>query len=145
MSPKPRSAASAPRHPLAGPIATATAAVGGLIVVGLVDPAKSGVYLRCPLNALTGHWCPGCGVTRATHQMVTGHPLAALGSNLMWPLFAALLAGAWWSWCRTAQQHPLPRWPLRLSGRTWAVLVATLVAFTVLRNLPGDPFSALAP
>jgi Protein of unknown function (DUF2752) len=145
MSPMPRSAPRAARHALIGPVATAGAAIAGLVTIGLVDPAQGGTYLRCPLNALTGHWCPGCGMTRATHQFVTGHPLAALGSNLLWPLFAALLVGAWFSWYRTAQQRPLPRWPLQLSPRTWVVLGMALVVFTVLRNLPADPFSALAP
>ena len=29
------------------------------------DPAEGG-YPACPLYTLTGYWCPGCGLTRAT-------------------------------------------------------------------------------
>jgi Protein of unknown function (DUF2752) len=145
MTPIHRAATGASRHAVIAPVAAAIGALGGLITVGLVDPANGGRYLSCPFNALTGHWCPGCGMTRATHHLLTGHPIAALGSNLMFPVFAALLIGGWLAWFRTAHGRPVPAWPSRAPTWSWVAMVAAMVIFTVLRNLPIDPFAALAP
>ncbi len=56
------------------------------LAVGLAawDPARHGGPPLCPYRAITGHSCPGCGLTRAVaalvrgrwHEAVTLHPLA---------------------------------------------------------------------
>ncbi len=60
--------------------------VPGALAAGLAawDPARRGGPLLCPYRAVTGHSCPGCGLTRAVaalvrgrwHEAVTLHPLA---------------------------------------------------------------------
>jgi hypothetical protein len=145
MTAVPQGVPSVRRAALLGPIATAAAAVGGLVTVGLVDPAKGGAYLRCPLYSMTGIWCPGCGMTRAAHHLATGHPLAALGSNLLLPVFAALAFGAWFTWLQTARGRGLPAWPARAPRWSWAAIGVAMIVFTVLRNISVTPFDALAP
>lgn len=43
-----------------------------VIIVGvyiILDPATN-LFPRCPLRALTGYYCPGCGSQRAIHQLL---------------------------------------------------------------------------
>src|SRR5262245_59462168 len=54
-------------------------AVGGLaltscIYVAIVDPntQSSSFYPACTFKQLTGLDCPGCGLTRAMHSLMTG-------------------------------------------------------------------------
>jgi len=45
------------------------------------DPTQWAFLPGCPLHALTGLHCPGCGSTRALHQLAHGHLGAAFGLN----------------------------------------------------------------
>lgn len=41
----------------------------------------------CPIRKLTGHRCPGCGMTRACSLAAHGHPIRATRTNpLIWVL-----------------------------------------------------------
>jgi hypothetical protein len=110
-------------------VALALAALG-CVVVGLSGP-DGGVLPACPFRAMTGLDCPGCGMTRGLRALVHGHPLAALGHNV---LLAALVPLTVWGWLGWAA-FPVPRLP-RLSNRAWALVVGLLAAFAVVRNLP---------
>lgn len=136
-----------PRHRLAAvpPLATAAAGLGGLAVVFALDPASSRGYLRCPLHTMTGLWCPGCGVTRATHHLLHGDVGAALGSNVFLPVFAGLLVLGWLTWFRSTTGGRPPQLMTRAPGWAWAVLGASLLGFAVLRNLPWALTRPLAP
>lgn len=125
------------------PLATLAAVAAGGVYLVEHNPAEGGIYPRCPLHAVTGWWCPGCGLTRATYHLVTGNVRAALGSNLFLPIVIVAAVTGWWTWWRRSRSLPAPRWPGRIPGAVWAGLAITFVAFGVLRNLPG--FEALAP
>jgi hypothetical protein len=122
--------------------AVLAAAAGALACgyVALVDPSRPGHLptIPCPFHAATGLWCPGCGMTRAFHDVLTGHPAAAFGENALWPLVVVIAGWLWLS--RVSPRIPkLTRAPAAL----WAVLIVAAVAFGVARNIPG--LSALAP
>lgn len=130
----------------AGVVACGCAAVGLAAVVALNDPADQGsVYPACIFRSTTGLWCPGCGLTRGFHQLLNGHVGAALSYNLFVPLVALAAVWGWVSWLRTSWG----RTPLRLTSGTgralaWALPIVA-VAYGVLRNIPAQPFNALAP
>jgi hypothetical protein len=42
--------------------------------------------------------CPGCGLTRATHHLLTGDVAAALSSNLFTPFVLAAIVASWVTW-----------------------------------------------
>ena len=68
-------------------------AIWGLLVAGAVyvfsfEPGKTGFFPLCPFRLLTGLTCPGCGSTRAMHQLLHGHIQAAFMLN---PLFVIAL------------------------------------------------------
>jgi hypothetical protein len=92
-APSPRRARS--RTALAVAVAAPLVALAG---IGVVDPDAHGPTL-CPWRGLTGAWCPGCGLTRATGWLVRGdvaeswrfHPMAVvLASQVV--VAAAVLA-----------------------------------------------------
>jgi Protein of unknown function (DUF2752) len=125
------------------PSVVAATGLAGAAYVATVDPARRGVFPTCPFHRLTGLWCPGCGTTRALHQLLTGHVATALGSNLFAPLLVVLGGYLWLSWLWPAMR--LGRLPnlARIPSPVWTGLVAAVVVYGILRNLA--PFAVLAP
>jgi hypothetical protein len=118
----------------AAPLATGAAVAAGVAYVGIVDPNRPGHFLTCPLLALTGLACPGCGGLRATHDLVHLDVAGAWSMNPLWVLVAPLLVGLWSVWLvRAWKGRPGPSLPPSVA---WTGLVV-LVAFGVLRNVPG--------
>src|SRR5260370_32136120 len=64
---------------IAGAVWLGLAAVGILLFV--FNPAQVGLFPKCPFRSLTGLQCPGCGSTRAFHQLLHLHPIAAFKLN----------------------------------------------------------------
>ncbi len=108
------------------------------------NPATAGVYPACPFFALTGWYCPGCGSTRALHQLLHGNLGAAFDLNPLLVLALPFLA-----YEILAYLLDRPGWRSLSSASTPALWVralgATVIAFGVLRNLPQYPFTLLAP
>jgi hypothetical protein len=126
---------------LAAPLAVAAVAVAGAAYVGAVDPNHPGHYPTCPFLYVTGYYCPGCGSLRAIHALVHGDLLQAVHRNPLTVLFLPYLLLTWLSWLRR-EATGAPRRDLAPPWVIWGLLVA-VVAFWLLRNLPG--FSWLAP
>ena len=109
---------------------------GGLIVLrALTLPRNSpGLPDLCPLHRTTGLWCPLCGGTRATRELMHGDLWAALGYNpfaLALEAVVVLLVARWLlAWLR-GQRRPL------VTGREGILLGVALAVFAVVRNLPG--------
>ena len=114
------------------------------MVVYLFDPRNPGMYPICPFFGLTGCYCPGCGTLRALHQLMHGNITAAFGYNayamLALPVVAySLGVGGLRAWGLSVPPRVFvpARW-------IWTLLAAVL-AFWLLRNLPFAPFAILAP
>lgn len=119
------------------------ATVAYLAVAGLTDPFSettvAGVTIQCPVHGTTGGFCPGCGSTRAVHELLHGDVVGSLTCHpLVLPLTLLLgyLAASWAvrrrgvvaRWARSATE--LPAW--------MPVLVFTaFVVLTIVRNVPG--------
>ncbi|GAA4411020.1 DUF2752 domain-containing protein [Fodinibacter luteus] len=117
------------------PGAVGVAVAAGTAYVALVDPSEPGHYPLCPTYAISGIYCPGCGLLRASHELVTLDVAASVAFNpLALPLYlgCAVLFVRWvlarWQG-RTLRWDP-PTW------MPWALAVA-FVVFTVARNVPG--------
>ncbi len=106
------------------------------------DPHVSGSWGFCP-SAMLGIWCPGCGGLRAVNDLTEFRLVDAASSNLLFVLAIPLILFALSRWVvhewrgSTGAARPEFNW-LMTTG-----VVAVLVGFTVLRNLP--PFGWLAP
>jgi hypothetical protein len=117
--------------------------VAGAIYLWWIDPRQTHLF-RCALYDLTGWYCAGCGATRATHELLHGHLLAALSYNALWVL--ALPPTLWLTACslrRFVQGGPLPA--CLTSPWFYLIVIAIGLAFALLRNLPWYPFVLLAP
>ena len=106
-----------------------------------IHPEANPVIPQCLFLQGTGFYCPGCGSLRAIHYLLQGELAQAWGMN---PLTVLLLPGL--LFLATAEllfrRHDLS---LRIrSPWIWALL-AILLLFGILRNLPYPPFSGLAP
>jgi len=124
----------------------ATVAVLGAAAFGVlrrIDPNVVGNPLPpCPLQALTGLYCPGCGSTRCLHALAQLDVAGAMAMNPLLVLSLLPLA--------VLVLHGAGLLPQRLQGlaavlanpRLWLVL---LLGFAFLRNLPWAPFTLLAP
>jgi hypothetical protein len=104
-----------------------------LAVLALFDPARDGIFPPCPLHALTGFQCPGCGGLRATHALLHGDVGAAFALN---PLYVAVLPFvlAWLAWLSLAAFDIVRKPPVVSPRVVWIFVVVTL-AFGVVRNL----------
>ena len=119
-------------------------AAAALFVLFRFDPARNDFFPDCLFHTLTGLHCPGCGSTRAVHQLLQGHVGAALALNPLLVLLIPLLLGAWLlqKWRRT---NGRPNAPLFSHPRVGWTIAVVVIAFGVLRNVPVDPFTRLAP
>ena len=130
------------RGALAGVLAGAGAAA--LVVLALWDPARTGLFPPCLVHEATGLHCAGCGSQRALHALLHGRLGAAVESNLLLVLtLPFLLYGLGRATAGRFLGRDLPRVPVR-AVMIWGLL-GLVVLFTVLRNLPFFPFTALAP
>lgn len=121
----------------------AGAAVGVVLLYAAV-PGQSGLFPPCPLHALTGLYCPGCGTTRALHELVHGHAGMALRLNFLMMTalpFMLYAAASYVSYAFRGRRLPT----MHLSGRAIWMLGIVIILFGVLRNLPQFPFTLLAP
>ena len=120
---------------VAAPLGVLAAGLAAVAVVATVDPEQPGHYPTCPFLAVTDWWCPGCGSLRAIHALTRGDVATATDRNVLTVLAVPVLILAWVAWFRrTVSGRPRTRWaapPLAL----WALL-ATIVVFGVLRNVP---------
>ncbi len=126
---------------LVGPAVAASVAVAGLALLNRVDPNEAGHYPSCPFLALTGLWCPGCGTMRMLHHLTDGDVVDAFWMNPLGFVLLPVLLAYWVQWTyRVATGSP--RGAPLASWVVWTFL-AVVVAYWVLRNLPG--FAFLAP
>lgn len=97
--------------------------------------------LYCPVWALTGWYCPGCGVSRMCLRLLRLDFAGAFRANRLLfvslPLILGLLAARAVRYVRTGERRT-PRW----EERTWLALAALFLLYGVVRNLPGLAFLA---
>ena len=130
--------------PRVGYIALAVLGVIGVTVLYTFDPRNPGTYPVCPFLGLTGYHCPGCGTLRALHQLLHGNVIAALGYNPLTVLSLPFIAYSFVDRAmRVFRVKDLPSIFVP-HGYIWALFVG-IVAFWVLRNVPVEPLTALAP
>lgn len=120
-----------------------TGLCAGLSYLYAVSPNSPGNYPVCFSYAVTGLYCPGCGLLRSTHALLHGDVGTAFGFNILVPplLFFLAYIGARWMRARwNGQQLTWSPSPLL------APIIATVVVvYMVVRNIPLPFFEILAP
>ena len=123
--------------------------VAGLVAVGVTvlatyDPGASRLYPPCPMHALTGLFCPGCGSLRALHALLHGELAAAVRQNALMMVFLPFIGAAL---LRRGARAFVPAVTRPTAHAGWAdkALLAAILVWGILRNLPFRPFELLAP
>src|SRR6185436_7921828 len=125
--------------------ATFLAIWGLLILVGvyvfIFEPGKTGFFPLCPFRLVTGFQCPGCGSTRALHQILHGHIAAAFMLNPLFVVSLPLFAFAFLRYTSLAFQGKTPR-PNALPAAYIYLIFWVVLSFWIFRNTPFYPFSS---
>jgi hypothetical protein len=125
--------APAPRRtPLYITLGTGALFAAALTYIGLADPHRPGFLAPlCPFKLVTGWDCPACGGLRMTHDLLHGDIAAAIADNAFLLIGLPLLAV--WVLVRRRRHQPVMPVP------AIAVVIVTVLIWTVVRNLPGFP------
>ena len=111
-------------------------AVAACAVTAVLDPSRSEAFPACPVRAVTGYDCPGCGTLRGLHALFGGDPVEALDRNVLLAVAipAALYAYAAW----LLRGFGVRLAVIRLRPAVLVAVAAVVGAFTVVRNLPPE-------
>lgn len=121
-----------------------TRLIAGAGVLGLVL-GTGALPVPCPFNLVTGLDCPFCGGSRMLGALLADDFARALDLNavallVLLPLVAVVL----FAMARRELGYASSHWPPGTLGQVCGyALLAVLAAWSVLRNLPFEPFTAL--
>ncbi len=120
------------------------AIISAVITLYNFRPAEGGLYPPCVFHLVTGFYCPGCGALRALHSLLHGELIKAAGYN---PFAVAALPFIIYSFISYGflafGGKRLPS-PFIKPVFIW-MLLAAIIIFWVMRNIPAHPFTILAP
>lgn len=130
--------------PLASAVILSGLGVAVLALLRLVDPRVPGNYPTCPFLLFTGCYCPGCGTLRALATLMEGDLRSAMGYNPLTVLSLPVLSTL--NLMMVARKNErLTRLQLRVPPLAAWTLLAVIISFWALRNIPLYPLSMLAP
>ena len=99
----------------------------------------------CQFYSLTGLYCPGCGMGRAAMALIHGDILLAFRNQplvfIFGPFVAYYLLKVYIAY--VFQKDVLPFFDINIA--MGIAVVAVIVLFWILRNIPVAPFTYLAP
>ena len=109
-----------------------------------INPNDVNFLPECPLYFTTGFYCPGCGSQRATHQLLNFNIFGVLQQNVLF-LISLLILG--YHITLTGINAFLKKnfYNYMYHPKTPLVILAVIVVFWILRNIPYYPFNLLAP
>jgi len=114
-------------------VAGYAALAGGMAVLYSFPPAQYSFYPRCPIYSATHLLCPGCGGTRALHELLHLNIAGAMHYNALITLLLPL-AVFWLGFCWYRAVRRGAALELRLPPAVAVVLLLVAALFTVLRN-----------
>lgn len=113
--------------------------IGGAVYLFIFEPGRTGFFPLCPFRLLTGFTCPGCGTTRALHELVHGHFLAAFMLNPLLLIASPFLLWAFLRYSAIVIQGGVPRKNALPAPYIYAIFFV-VVGFWIFRNTPFYPF-----
>ncbi|MCA1624405.1 MAG: DUF2752 domain-containing protein [Acidobacteria bacterium] len=119
------------------------AAITGAFVVHYFNPTTAKFFPVCPLYAMTGIACPGCGLTRGFHALFHGDILDALHFNALLPVYTFIFGYIFLSMFLVAARGRGLSFKAFPPFALWGLLIVSII-FTIVRNLPFYPFNLLA-
>lgn len=102
-----------------------------LFTAGALLPKNGfGGVTVCSFRRMTGHGCPGCGMTRSVTSLMHGDVRRSVEMHLFGPVFVLTALGFWIrSWVELFR--PAPR-PFNFHGRGWTVGLSIFIVFYLI-------------
>jgi hypothetical protein len=120
----------------------------GLLAFRSLNLSETPWLPKCLYHELTGLHCPGCGITRALQALAQWNIPQAFAYNALWPIAVLLtlpyLLKKTWYWM-LGTRPAVGKSSTGLYVVLGSLLGLVVVMFTILRNLPGEPWCYLAP
>lgn len=111
----------------------------GAVYLFVFEPGRTGFFPVCIFRLLTGFTCPGCGTTRALHEIVHGHFAAAFMLNPLLLIASPFLLLAFLRYSVIVMRGDVPRKNALPAPYIYAVFFI-VVGFWIFRNTPFYPF-----
>jgi len=124
------------------------ASIVALVCFGLFlyqySPETSGLFPPCLFHKITGFYCHGCGTARALHALLHGRISDAISYNAT--LLVLLPAFFYWYGLYCLGEISMTRkHRYDLPPMLYTALLALVILFGALRNVPIYPLCLLAP
>ena len=103
------------------------------------EPGRTGLFPVCLFRLVTGYTCPGCGSTRAMHQLLHGDVVAAFMLNPFLLLAIPFLLYALIRYSVIVMRGGVPRHNTVSPPYIYALFFIVL-SFWIFRNTPFYPF-----
>lgn len=106
---------------------------------------KGGLMLACPIQALTGYHCPGCGAGRACYAILHRQWYQAFRYNpllvilLPWIILYYTICGVQWV------VYGRERLSIHIPERIPLIIFIVLIIYGIVRNIEVYPLMLLAP
>ena len=113
--------------------------IAGAVYVFVFEPGRSGFFPLCPFRLFTGLTCPGCGTTRALHELMHGHFVAAFMLNPLLLLALPFVIYAFLRYSAIAMRGSVPPRNALPAPYIYAIFFV-IVGFWIFRNTPLYPF-----
>jgi len=113
--------------------------LAGAAYLFFFEPGKTGFFPACPFRLLTGFTCPGCGTTRALHQILHGHFETAFTLNPLLIFAIPFFIFAFMRYSVTVMRGGVPR-PNALPAPYIYAIFFIILSFWIFRNTPFYPF-----
>lgn len=110
-----------------------------LLVLYLVIAGYFNIYIPCPIKAITGFYCPGCGITRMIKSLFELDFYAAFRYNPL--LFISLPFDLFLYFDYVFRKNKSLY--KKIPELVWYIIIILLIVYGILRNIPY--FSFLAP
>ena len=124
-------------------VCAGAAAAAGAVYLYFHDPHS--YPLLCIFYLLTGFYCPGCGAGRACYSLLHLRFVDAFCYNplmtILLPLIGLYIAVRALDWMVTGGNHV----DRKVSVKLLVWILAIVLVYGVLRNIPVFPFTLLAP
>ena len=108
------------------------------------NPAKYRFFPRCPFYTITGFDCPGCGSQRAVYSLLHGNFEAALKYNFLLVVSLPFLLIHFSYRLRSLISKNDIRWAVIYHPLTPKIVLAMVMFFWIIRNIPMHPFNYLS-
>lgn len=122
-------------------IAIWLALLAGSTYLFIFEPGKSGFFPICLFRFFTGFTCPGCGSTRAVHQILHGHIETAFMLNPLLLLAMPFMLYAFLRYSVIVMRGGVPRQNVLPAVYIYALFFIVL-SFWIFRNTPFYPFAS---